>query len=122
MPTPDIIVRRTGAESGTIPNGPAHYHGAALASVDRRIRLSNAGQVEENLYIENRSLFFAQHLQGILRGLGHSFQLALPLCHLFCELSRTQWSQLLGRRLEPMGRARQAFSSGPRYKPIWACA
>jgi hypothetical protein len=30
-----------------------------------------------------------------------------------------QWSQLLGRGLEPMGRAGQAFSSGPRYKPMW---
>ena len=35
------------------------------------------------------------------------------------DFNHVQWSQLLGRRLEPMGRARQAFSSGPRYKPIW---
>jgi FAD synthase len=32
-----------------------------------------------------------------------------------------QWSQLLGRRLEPMGRARQAFSSGPAHKAHVAC-
>jgi hypothetical protein len=31
----------------------------------------------------------------------------------------TQWSQLLGRRLEPMGRPRQAFPPSPRYKPMW---
>ena len=30
-----------------------------------------------------------------------------------------QWSQLLGRGLEPMGWAGQAFSPGPRYKPMW---
>jgi hypothetical protein len=26
---------------------------------------------------------------------------------------------ILGCRLEPMGRVRQAFSPGPRYKPMW---
>jgi hypothetical protein len=40
MPTTDIIVWIAEAESGTIRNSPAHYL-AALAGVDRRIRLSN---------------------------------------------------------------------------------
>ena len=35
--------------------------------------------------------------------------------HMDCD----QWSQLLGRGLEPMGWAGQAFSPGPRYKPMW---
>jgi hypothetical protein len=39
----DIVVRRAGAESGTIQNGPGNYHGPALAGVDTQIRLSNVG-------------------------------------------------------------------------------
>jgi hypothetical protein len=46
MPKRDINVRIIGAESGKIPNGPAHYHESALASVDRRIRLSNDEMME----------------------------------------------------------------------------
>jgi hypothetical protein len=46
MPNPDIIFHVAEAEIGTIPNSPGSYHGAALAGVDRRIRLSNDGMME----------------------------------------------------------------------------
>ena len=54
----DINVRIIGAESGAIRNGPAHYHESALASVDRRIRLSNdemmevVRHTEQQLYVQ----------------------------------------------------------------------
>jgi hypothetical protein len=39
----DAFVRKYEAEVGTISISPAHYHGSALAGVDRQIRLSNNG-------------------------------------------------------------------------------
>ena len=50
-----------------------------------------------------------KHLDGDTRELSE-FEVLLTI---------QQWSQLLGRRLEPMGQAGQAFSPGPRYKPMW---
>ena len=50
--TRDIIFHIAEAEIGTIPNSRASYHGAALAGVDRRIRLSNDGMMESGKVIE----------------------------------------------------------------------
>ena len=46
MPNPDILFHVAEAETGTIPNSPGSYHGSALASVDRRIRLFSDGMME----------------------------------------------------------------------------
>jgi hypothetical protein len=49
-----------------------------------------------------------------------AIDLIVTLIRVFiASLTAVQWSQLLGRGLEPMGWAGQAFSPGPRYKPMW---
>jgi hypothetical protein len=59
---------------------------------------------------------------GITNAPASKYNEGIAECWKIYGLSRTvrpQWSQLLGRGLEPMGWAGQAFSPGPRYKPMW---
>jgi hypothetical protein len=79
-----------------------------ISKVLQEFHTNTTSDLEERLQpIDNRSLAVA----GPLLPVWISDGLHQQTC--------CWWSQLLGRSLEPMGRAGQAFPSSPRYQPPW---